>query len=887
MNRACGFIGSPTSPPHTYQQTGFPFTAYAAGYTGSTIPDWTSAWPAPVHSNALNRAYYDPAQTYSPPLDAAGVSFKSMTAANTTNWTKVPADPWAATIVDVNLTSNVNAPLYCNSDWPLDTNWDPGSPFPGGWGNHCRINGVDYNQAFQVSKANAEYQYPWSNVLAQPKDTKHYWRHNFTKTLYCDPASPKWPQTCSTTSKYVCNTGTWIAPAGKSYPQSCNPGALTKVCDTANNADYSPAGCQASPLHASPGTCTKGAECLPCSCTSPSKVTGQAGTCKATNGGDPSSGASLRLHGRRLFVKACANHNVAGTGKGTCSDGSTPVLKSTTTCSKATGTCGGFLWDPVAKAPTTTTMLADSNGAGEVRRHNNQTYGGGPAAGHFNFPMPSTRPQWHSGCSAVGATVAVPRHYWKTSVEWCSGRLAITDPSIWRGYGQGGTCRDDRDATYRWPRFYKWGVPKTDAAYLDNVTHAAFEKVSLTSTIASYTIRSGATRVATITRTYAEEMTNYANWFAYYRTRIQAAKTVISQNFTYLDNEFRVGFHTLSNAPTSSFVNVAPFDPAQKALWYAQLFNIKIPMGNNTPNMEAMMRIGEWFSSGSSGALSGATDPIVLSCQRNFHMLFTDGAQNQTFASTPAPGDRDQTVSIPYDLPLAVPPLINGAVWTPPYKQGTAMANTLSDFAMKYWATDLRTGMIDDSIKSSRDPAPWQHLNFAALALGTKTCSTAARYQRPRRRSQQVRLPGQRRRRAGAVSAAHRRRGRSLARRSQRARTFRQRKDLAGAWSRHSRDPARSRPAAGYGLGGQHHQSEPGVRPTTTCTSPRSTAPRELSRRCRSIRRRLRRSRMPGMRQPPSTCSSRRRFRSPIRGTATVGSLPRAAARPGPSNTGR
>ena len=35
----------------------------------------------------------------------------------------------------------------------------------------------------------------------------------------------------------------------------------------------------------------------------------------------------------------------------------------------------------------------------------------------------------------------------------------------------------------------------------------------------------------TITRTFAEEMTNYANWFAYYRTRLQAAKTVISHNF--------------------------------------------------------------------------------------------------------------------------------------------------------------------------------------------------------------------------------------------------------------------------------------------------------------------------------------------------------------------
>ena len=44
-------------------------------------------------------------------------------------------------------------------------------------------------------------------------------------------------------------------------------------------------------------------------------------------------------------------------------------------------------------------------------------------------------------------------------------------------------------------------------------------------------------------------MTNYSNWFAYYRTRIQAAKTVISQNFSVPRRQFRVGFHTLSNIP--------------------------------------------------------------------------------------------------------------------------------------------------------------------------------------------------------------------------------------------------------------------------------------------------------------------------------------------------
>ena len=35
---------------------------------------------------------------------------------------------------------------------------------------------------------------------------------------------------------------------------------------------------------------------------------------------------------------------------------------------------------------------------------------------------------------------------------------------------------------------------------------------------------------------------------------------MISQNFAFLDDTYRVGFHTLSNNPPASFVNVSEFD---------------------------------------------------------------------------------------------------------------------------------------------------------------------------------------------------------------------------------------------------------------------------------------------------------------------------------------
>ena len=55
------------------------------------------------------------------------------------------------------------------------------------------------------------------------------------------------------------------------------------------------------------------------------------------------------------------------------------------------------------------------------------------------------------------------------------------------------------------------------------------------------------------------ELVNYANWFAYYRTRMLAAKTVTSLAFSDLTDKFRVGFHTLSNVPAATFLTVNDF----------------------------------------------------------------------------------------------------------------------------------------------------------------------------------------------------------------------------------------------------------------------------------------------------------------------------------------
>jgi len=132
------------------------------------------------------------------------------------------------------------------------------------------------------------------------------------------------------------------------------------------------------------------------------------------------------------------------------------------------------------------------------------------------------------------------------------------------------------------------------------------------------------TDCAGTTCTHAEEMTNYANWYAYYRTRMQMMKTSASIAFSSVDDQFRVGYHSINNATGSDFLNLSAFDGAQKNLWYAKFLNAR-PYGE-TPLRTALADVGRLYA-GKLSTLNGVTanDPMQYSCQQNFTILSTDG----------------------------------------------------------------------------------------------------------------------------------------------------------------------------------------------------------------------------------------------------------------------
>ena len=127
-----------------------------------------------------------------------------------------------------------------------------------------------------------------------------------------------------------------------------------------------------------------------------------------------------------------------------------------------------------------------------------------------------------------------------------------------------------------------------------------------------------------------DERQNFANWYAYYRTRMQMMKSATGRAFVGIGEGYRVGFITINpGSPVSSgkYLAISDFDATQKSAWYAKLY--AQDANNSTPLREALSRAGRHFAGIQTGINSGMTgDPMQYSCQQNFTILTTDGYWN-------------------------------------------------------------------------------------------------------------------------------------------------------------------------------------------------------------------------------------------------------------------
>jgi type IV pilus assembly protein PilY1 len=315
-----------------------------------------------------------------------------------------------------------------------------------------------------------------------------------------------------------------------------------------------------------------------------------------------------------------------------------------------------------------------------------------------NQSGPAGNPNFNPNCFTTAATVfGNPYYYTISKVQFCS------DPDPNNTHFGGTTCRAKPDTTFKYVRY---GTSATLA-----LDPQAFTRVDITPT--GFLVN-GVAAANPSGRTYADEMTNFARWYAFDRTRLLAMKTAAGRGFSPLGQNVRVGFHTLAENATL-FQNVNVFDPSHKTGWFTNLYAVTPPPGAQTPLPDALFRIGEYFANGNSG-LPGATDPLDATtgqCQKNSHILATDGYWNVPLSLGDV-GNQDNII------PNTPAPIQN---WTPgdhfpsPYWEGpnNHTVNTLADIAMKYWITDLRPALADNV----QDPdAPWQHVTLYGVSIG-------------------------------------------------------------------------------------------------------------------------------------------------------------------------
>ncbi len=214
--------------------------------------------------------------------------------------------------------------------------------------------------------------------------------------------------------------------------------------------------------------------------------------------------------------------------------------------------------------------------------------------------------------------------------------------------------------------------------------------------------------------TYAEEMTNFANWYTYYHTRMQMMKSSTGLAFSALGGSYRVGFAQLSNVGFGHAVDMLPadFSGANRTTWYSKLYASN--PANGTPLREALNAIGLMYSNLSSGVIS-------YPCQQNFTIVTTDGYWNAGTYSGGGVLNNDNSVNASRFCTKT------GGCYDG--KASPAMAPSLADVAL-YWYNggsntstaslrpDLEPSVASVGTVPANSADPNTHLHMTTFTLG-------------------------------------------------------------------------------------------------------------------------------------------------------------------------
>jgi len=210
-----------------------------------------------------------------------------------------------------------------------------------------------------------------------------------------------------------------------------------------------------------------------------------------------------------------------------------------------------------------------------------------------------------------------------------------------------------------------------------------------------------------------DQWQNFANWFQYYRSRINATKAVIGNTINNTDAS-RMGMTFFND--TIALIGVETMsDPAKKRDLLKDLYSLEIPQ-RGTPARDALRDVGRYFDN-KSGNRPILDEVDGGECQQNFNILMSDGFWN---------GDPDYKVN-------NADKSGTGGSYASPFdgdenqsndggNYGDNHSNTLADFAMYDYERDLRDDLDDNvpytEVDGQTEYADHQHLETYTIAFG-------------------------------------------------------------------------------------------------------------------------------------------------------------------------
>lgn len=617
-------------------------TTIGDGTRGCTIGD------PPFASSDFNRQYYNPKTRYRPPVRANGTSYNEMSSANTRQWTQVPNDGFGINNEDL-LGSSRYSTTNLVTGFP-DLAWCDRNT------ENCQVNTTGYTYP-----TNSRYKAAWID------GAPYYYSINVAE--YC---------TDNTMTNCTATAVNGDAPDGYPVParvRFCDSSKLTR-CQAKFVGNYKYPRFSGENQNAPWwGTITIGTSSGDNALRINSvTAVGLSGTQVITKTAVDAANGTDTTEKRAVLASALAASIVAQSGLANPFTAcvTTPRHSSVPACSGYGITLGGtnqLAVIPIAcpagaadKSIATCSPVTDNSRAGDNLMVSSGT--GATALLTISGTTNTSSSQILKGLTLGGVQLLTRQITFGKGISSSSVVSAIRDPIGTRGtitayaggtrnssplceaQGNNTLCLIDtasnaagrdialgdltNNGSGRNVRL-SWTVKEALSDVVPTATSglgaSIFVRTSIVSSRRAYPRDPARTDCQGETCSYDEEMTNFANWYAYYKSRNQMMKTAVGQAFQPVTDKYNVGLVSLSEAARQGTINKPlPFSGEDRSSWYASLYGMTT--SGSTPVRLALNAIGKMYANRDPYEKPKGQEAVKYPCQQNFTFITTDGYWN-------------------------------------------------------------------------------------------------------------------------------------------------------------------------------------------------------------------------------------------------------------------